>query len=76
MIIDDMSSFLFIDLIIKDLGKSFKPDKVIFVKDLPKTRNMKIMRRVIKSCLTNEDPGDISTLLNPESVEEIKQHAI
>ena len=35
---------LFIDLIIKDLGKSFKPDKVIFVKDLPKTRNMKIMR--------------------------------
>ncbi len=67
---------LFIDLIIKDLGKSFKPDKVIFVRDLPKTRNMKIMRRVIKSCLTNEDPGDISTLLNPESVEEIKQHAI
>ena len=38
---------LFSDLIIKDLGKSFKPDKVIFVKDLPKTRNMKIMRRVI-----------------------------
>ena len=67
---------LFIDLIIKDLGKSFKPDKVIFVKDLPKTRNMKIMRRVIKSCLTNKDPGDVSTLLNPESVEEIKQYAI
>ena len=37
---------------------------------------MKIMRRVIKSCLTNEDPGDVSTLLNPESIEEIKQHAI
>ena len=40
-------------------------DKVLsdhFVKDLPKTRNMKIMRRVIKSCLTNEDPGDVSTL--------------
>ncbi len=37
---------------------------------------MKIMRRVIKSCLTNEDPGDISTLLNPESVKEIKQYAI
>ena len=31
---------------------------------------------VIKSCLTNEDPGDISTLLNPESVEEIKEYAI
>jgi len=66
----------FMDLIIKDLGKSFKPDKIIFVSDLPKTRNMKIMRRIIKSCLTNQDPGDISTLLNPESVEEIKTHAI
>ena len=66
----------FMDLIIKDLGRSFKPDKIIFVSDLPKTRNMKIMRRVIKTCLTNQDPGDISTLLNPESVEEIKTHAI
>ena len=71
----NLNENLFIDLIIKDLGKSFKPDKVIFVKDLPKTRNMKIMRRVIKSCLTNKDPGDVSTLLNPESVEEIKQYA-
>ena len=34
------------------------------------------MRRIIKSCLIKEDPGDISTLLNPESVEEIKDHAI
>tara|TARA_B110000037_G_scaffold125742_1_gene143191 strand:- start:1355 stop:1957 length:603 start_codon:yes stop_codon:yes gene_type:complete len=66
----------FMDLIIKDLGRSFKPDKIIFVSDLPKTRNMKIMRRVIKTCLTNQDSGDISTLLNPESVEEIKTHAI
>ena len=66
----------FENLVINDLGKSFKPDKIIFVKDLPKTRNMKIMRRVIKSCLAKEDPGDISTLLNPESVEEIKAHAI
>jgi len=66
----------FMNLIIKDLGKSFKPDKIIFVRDLPKTRNMKIMRRVIKSCLTNENPGDVSTLLNPESIEEIKNHAI
>ena len=66
----------FENLVINDLGKSFKPDKIIFVKDLPKTRNMKIMRRVIKSCLAKEDPGDISTLLNPESVEEIRTHAI
>ena len=73
---NDQKESFFEDLVIKDLGKSFKPDKVIFVKDLPKTRNMKIMRRVIKSCLANQDPGDLSTLLNPESVEEIKSHAI
>ena len=72
----NLKESLFIDLITKDLGKSFKPDRVIFLKDLPKTRNMKIMRRVIKSCLMKEDPGDISTLLNPESVEEIKEYAI
>ena len=73
---NDQKESFFEDLVIKDLGKSFKPDKVIFVKDLPKTRNMKIMRRVIKSCLANQDPGDLSTLLNPESVEEIRSHAI
>ncbi len=73
---NDQKESFFENLVIKDLGKSFKPDKVIFVKDLPKTRNMKIMRRVIKSCLANQDPGDLSTLLNPESVEEIRSHAI
>ena len=73
---NDQNESFFENLVIKDLGKSFKPDKVIFVKDLPKTRNMKIMRRVIKSCLANQDPGDLSTLLNPESVEEIRSHAI
>ncbi len=73
---NDQKESFFEDLVIKDLGKSFKPDKVIFVKDLPKTRNMKIMRRVIKSCLANQDPGDLSTLLNPESIEEIRSHAI
>ncbi|MDA1197525.1 MAG: AMP-binding protein [Proteobacteria bacterium] len=72
----DIKEEYFMDLIIKDLGRSFKPYKIIFVKDLPKTKNMKIMRRIIKSCLTNEDPGDISTLLNPESIEEIKTHEI
>ena len=73
---NDQKESFFEDLVIKDLGKSFKPDRVIFVKDLPKTRNMKIMRRVIKSCLANQDPGDLTTLLNPESVDEIRSHAI
>ena len=61
------------DLITRDLGKSFKQHNIIFVQDLPKTRNQKIMRRVIKSCLENKSLGDISMLLNPSSVKELKK---
>jgi len=38
---------------------------------LPKTRNMKIMRRVLRSVYENNNPGDLSSLVNPETVEEI-----
>ena len=69
----NLKESVFIDLITKDLGKSFKPDRIIFLKDLPKTRNLKIMRRVIKSCLSGENIGDLSTILNPESINEIKK---
>jgi acetyl-CoA synthetase len=54
-----------------EMGKPLKPKEIIFVGDLPKTRNGKIMRRVIKKAFLGEDPGDISSLANPESVEEI-----
>jgi acetyl-CoA synthetase len=55
-----------------EMGKPLKPKEIIFVSDLPKTRNGKIMRRVIKKAFLGEDPGDISSLANPESVEEIR----
>jgi acetyl-CoA synthetase len=54
-----------------EMGKPLKPKEIIFVNDLPKTRNGKIMRRVIKKAFLGEDFGDISSLANPESVEEI-----
>ncbi|WP_160121229.1 AMP-binding protein [Rhodovarius lipocyclicus] len=50
------------------LGRSFKPKRVIFVPDLPKTRSMKIMRRVIRAALAGQPPGDLSSLVNPEAV--------
>jgi acetyl-CoA synthetase len=59
-------------LIGERLGKPFVPEKVYFIHDLPKTRNAKIMRRVIKSAYLGEGTGDLSALLNPEAVEEIK----
>jgi acetyl-CoA synthetase len=54
-----------------EMGKPLKPKEIIFAGDLPKTRNGKIMRRVIKRAFLGEDFGDISSLANPESVEEI-----
>jgi len=54
-----------------EMGKPLRPKEIIFVGDLPKTRNGKIMRRVIKKAFLGEDFGDISNLANPESIEEI-----
>ncbi len=59
-------------LIGEKLGKPFIPKGVYVVNGLPKTRNAKIMRRVIKSAYLGENTGDLSALLNPEAVEEIK----
>jgi acetyl-CoA synthetase len=60
-----------IDRVVAALGKAFKPRAVKFVSDLPKTRNAKVMRRVIRSAYLGEAPGDISSLENPEAVESI-----
>ncbi|PIN91261.1 acetyl-coenzyme A synthetase [Candidatus Pacearchaeota archaeon CG10_big_fil_rev_8_21_14_0_10_32_14] len=60
-----------VGIVNKKIGPIAKPAKVYFVKDLPKTRSGKIMRRVLKALLANEDPGNIMTLVNPESVKDI-----
>ena len=62
-------------LVARELGKPLQPDKVFFVSSLPRTRNAKIMRRVIRSAYLNEDPGNISALENPASIEAIRQIA-
>ena len=54
-----------------ELGKAFKPDRVVFVSALPKTRSAKIVRRAVRARALGQDPGDVSTLENPESLEEI-----
>jgi acetyl-CoA synthetase len=53
------------------LGKAFKPDRVFFVDALPKTRSAKIVRRAVKATALGTDPGDLSSLENPESLESI-----
>jgi acetyl-CoA synthetase len=58
--------------IVDALGAPFKPKHVIVIGNLPKTRNSKIMRRVVRAVLVGDDPGDLSSLINPEAVEELK----
>ena len=59
----------------EQIGSFAKPEKIILVTDLPKTRSGKIMRRILRKLLEGEynSIGDTSTLLNPDIVEEIKQ---
>ena len=61
------------DAVTNGMGRSYRPKDVVFVSDLPRTRNMKIMRRVVRSVFTGQDPGDISSLVNPEVVTELQK---
>jgi acetyl-CoA synthetase len=54
-----------------ELGKAFKPERILFVPALPKTRSAKIVRRAVRAQALGEDAGDLSTLENPESLEAI-----
>ena len=55
------------------LGKSFAPARIVFVAELPKTRNAKILRRAVRAVAIGEDLGDLSSLENPEALDEIRQ---
>jgi acetyl-CoA synthetase len=54
------------------LGKSFKPSEVRFVDALPKTRSAKVVRRAIRAMATGADPGDLSSLEDPATVEALR----
>jgi acetyl-CoA synthetase len=60
------------DKVADELGKPLKPREIKFVHDLPKTRNAKVMRRVIRAAYLGQDPGDTSSLENPKAVDEIR----
>lgn len=63
------------ELLIRMIGPIAKLDKLVVVPGLPKTRSGKIMRRILRKIAEGQSDqlGDISTLLNPEVVETIKQ---
>jgi len=57
----------------KEISKIARPSEIYFVRELPKTRSGKIMRRILRRLFTGEKLGDLSTLSNPDCVEEIKK---
>ena len=59
------------DMVAAALGKPLRPKSVEFVADLPKTRNAKILRRVVKAVYLGLEPGDLSSLENPDALEAI-----
>jgi acetyl-CoA synthetase len=63
---DDLKS-----LVASRLGKPLRPERIEFVADLPKTRNAKVMRRVIRTAYLGQPAGDLSSLENPQAVAEI-----
>ena len=60
------------DAVAAALGKAFKPERVVWVSALPKTRSAKIVRRAVRAKAIGQDPGDLSSLENPEALEEIE----
>lgn len=70
----DASRKEIIQTVSRVIGPIAKPDKIQFVKGLPKTRSGKIMRRILRKIAENDlaNIGDTSTLLDPAVVEEIK----
>ena len=67
-----------LEILIKDhvanrMGKPFRPNQVYIMKDLPKTRSQKVMRRLIRNIFMQEKLGDLSALNNPSAMEELQE---
>lgn len=68
---DDIASRVS-EAVVDHIGPNARPRHVIIVPDMPKTRSGKIMRRVLAAVSNHQDPSDVSTLANPEVVDNIR----
>jgi acetyl-CoA synthetase len=59
-------------LVAAQLGKAFRPERVLFVQDLPRTRSAKLVRRAIRAAAQGLDPGDVSGIENPQAITDIR----
>jgi acetyl-CoA synthetase len=60
-------------LVAEQLGKSFRPAGIRFVRALPKTRSAKVVRRVVRAVATGTDPGDLSSLEDASTLDSIRE---
>ncbi len=56
-----------------EVGKAFAPERIVLVRALPRTRSAKIVRRAVRATALGRDPGDLSSVENPESLDGIKE---
>jgi acetyl-CoA synthetase len=61
------------DHVARELGKPLRPERIHFVSALPKTRNGKIVRRVIRAAYLHEDAGDLMSLEDPSAIDQIRK---
>jgi acetyl-CoA synthetase len=61
------------DRVAHAMGKALKPEKILFARELPKTRSAKIMRRVIRATYLGKEAGDLSSLENPAAVKAVAE---
>jgi len=56
-----------------ELGKAFRPERIVFVSALPKTRSAKVVRRAVRARVLGKEPGDLSSVENQEALDEIAE---
>jgi acetyl-CoA synthetase len=61
------------ELVGDEQGKPFRPRELKFVSEFPKTQSGKIIRRAIAAVHQGEDPGDLSSIENPDALDEIRE---
>jgi acetyl-CoA synthetase len=70
---DDQLAWNLSKTVTRELGKSFRPSRIVFVDELPKTRSAKIVRRALRAIVVGDDPGDLSSLENPATLDTIRE---
>jgi acetyl-CoA synthetase len=62
-----------IAFVVASQGKPLAPKTIEFVSELPKTRNAKVLRRIVRAVYLGNDPGDLSSLENRSAIESIER---